>query len=217
MIEAIDQNGRDPNGAEVTGLVEGADLLRAAYASDIGVDNDLLTTRDNGYTWFEVAGIQPARELSLDEVRERVAAAWLQDETERALQRKAQDLVKRIEGGEAIEAVAKSVGLDVELANDVKRSGSQTLPPAAAVRAFTIAPGAAASTAIDAGRVVFKVLDSVVPPYDADSATLKALAPRLREALTEDILAQFVARTQDDLGVKINEAAVRMAVGGQQN
>jgi len=217
VIEAVDQNGRNPDGAEVAGLVEGAELLRAVYASDIGVDNDLLTTRDNGYTWFEVAGIEPARDPALDEVRERVAAAWLQDEAERALQRKAQELVKRIEGGEPIEVVAKSVGLDVQLANDVKRSGSQTLPPAAVVRSFTIATEAAASTAIGPERIVFKVLDSLVPPYDPESATLTALAPRLREALTEDILAQFVAKAQDDLGVKINESAVRMAVGGQQN
>lgn len=216
-IDAIDQNGRDRAGAEVTGLIDGAELLRAVFASDIGVDNDVLTTRDNGYTWFEVAGIEPARDPSLDEVRERVVTAWTQEETERALQRKAQELVKRIDGGEAIEVVAKSVGLEALLANDVKRSGSQTLPPGAVVRAFTIAPGAAASTAIGADRIVFKVLDSIVPPYDPDSATLKALAPRLREALTEDILAQFVTKAQDELGVKINDAAVRMAVGGEQN
>jgi len=85
------------------------------------------------------------------------------------------------------------------------------------VRAFTIAPGAVASTANEGGRIVFKVLDSLVPPYDPESATLKALAPRLRDALTEDILAQFVTKAQDELGVKINESAVRMAVGGEQN
>ena len=124
---------------------------------------------------------------------------------------------KTIEGGEPIEVVAKSVGLEAQLANDVKRSGSQTLPAPAVVRAFTIAPGAAASTANGADRIVFKVLDSLVPPYDPESATLKALTPRLRDALTEDILAQFVAKTQEELVVKINESAVRMAVGGQQN
>lgn len=217
VIEAIDLNGRDRTGAQVPGLADGAELVRAVFASDIGVDNDVLTTRDNGYTWFEVAAIAPARDLALDEVRERVVKAWTDDETDRNLQRKAQELVKRIDGGEAIEDVAKGVGLEAQLANDVKRSGSQILPPPAVVRAFTIAPGAVASTANEGGRIVFKVLDSLVPPYDPESATLKALAPRLRDALTEDILAQFVTKAQDELGVKINESAVRMAVGGEQN
>ena len=58
-----------PGAAQVPGLVDGAELVRAVFASDIGVDNDVLTTRDNGYTWFEVAAIAPARDLALDEVR----------------------------------------------------------------------------------------------------------------------------------------------------
>ena len=45
------------------------------------------------------------------------------------------------------------------------------------------------------------------------SRSIKALEPQLRNALTEDILAQYIARVQDELGVSINEAAVRLAVG----
>ncbi len=80
-----------------------------------------------------------------------------------------------------------------------------------------MAPGAVASAASDSDRVIFKVVDSVTPPFDPDSALIKAIGPRLREAITEDILQQFVVKTQEDLGVRINEAAVRMAVGGEQN
>ena len=54
-IEAIDQNGRDKNLKEVEGLVERENLLRAVFASDIGVDNETINTRDNGYVWFEVS------------------------------------------------------------------------------------------------------------------------------------------------------------------
>jgi hypothetical protein len=35
------------------------------------------------------------------------------------------------------------------------------------------------------------------------------------QTLTEDILSQYIARVQDEIGVSINEAAVRLAVGGQ--
>ncbi len=213
-IDAVDQNGRDRNGADVPGLPEREQLLRAAFASDIGVDNDVITSRDNGYVWFEVAGVDPARDHTLDEVRERVSAAWRAEEITRILQEKAAELVKRINAGESVEDVAKSIGLTAQVAADVKRTGSQTLPPGVVARVFAVAVGASGSVSDGAGRIVFKVLDANVPPYDADEDGIKALAPRLREAMTEDILAQYIARVQDDLGVTINEAAVRTAVGG---
>ena len=213
-IEAIDQNGAGPDGKPIAGLVEVENLVRAVFASDIGVDNDLLTTRDNGYVWFEVASIDPARERTLDEVREAVVAAWRSDEIARILQEKAGELVKRVQAGEDVDVVAKSVGLEARVASDVKRTGSQTLSPAAVARVYTLGVGAAASVADGATRVVFKVLDAVVPPFDPEEANVKALEPRLRDAMTEDLLAQYVARLQDDLGVTINEPALRAAVGG---
>ena len=217
VIEAMDQFGQDRDGAPVAGLPEREDLLRAIFASDIGVDNDVLNTRDNGYVWFEIAAIDPARDRTLAEVRERASKAWMDEEIDRALQRKASALVRRIEAGESVEAAAKIEGLEAQVAADVKRGGSQTLPPAAIARVFSVAPGAVASAASDSDRVIFKVVDSVTPPFDPDSALIKAIGPRLREAITEDILQQFVVKTQEDLGVRINEAAVRMAVGGEQN
>lgn len=213
-IDAVDMNGRDKNGAEVANLPEREQLLRAVFASDIGVDNDVLTTRDNGYVWFEVAGVDPARDRTLDEVRDRVTASWRSEEVSRVLQEKSTELVKRVEGGESVEDVAKSIGLTAQVAADVKRTGSQSLPPSAVARVFAVAVGAAGSVSDGSGRIVFKVLDANVPPYDEDNEALKALAPRLREAMTEDILAQYIARVQDELGVTINEPAVRAAVGG---
>jgi peptidyl-prolyl cis-trans isomerase D len=177
----------------------------------------VLNTRDNGYVWFEIAAIDPARDRTLAEVRDRVVKAWTEEETDRALQRKAAEFIKRIEAGESVEAVAKVAGLEAQLAPDVKRSGSQSLPPSAVARAFSIGVGAVASAANGPERVVFKVLDSATPPYDPESPLITAIAPRLRDAITEDILQQFIARTQEDIGVRINEAAVRMVVGGEQN
>ena len=68
-------------------------------------------------------------------------------------------------------------------------------------RVYTLGVGAAASVADGSNRVVSKVLDAVVPPFDAEDATIKALEPRLRDAMTEDLLAQYVARVQDEVGV----------------
>jgi len=45
------------------------ELLKAAFASDKGVDNEAVATRDGGYVWFEVTDVEQARQQSLDEVK----------------------------------------------------------------------------------------------------------------------------------------------------
>ena len=41
-------------GAAVEGLTEKDALLRAVFASDVGVDDQPVATKDRGFVWFEV-------------------------------------------------------------------------------------------------------------------------------------------------------------------
>ncbi len=210
----IDRSGRDRAGVPSVAIPNAENLLRAAFGSDIGVDNDLITTRDNGYIWFELSKIDPGRERTLDEVREPVVAAWRSDENARVLQEKGAEIVKRLEGGEEMEAVAKDIGLEVQVDQEVKRLVASRLPAPAVTRAFSVRVGAVAAVGNGDERIVLKVNDAVVPAFNPEEQTIKALEPQLRSTLTEDILSQYIARVQDELGVSINEAAVRLAIGG---
>jgi peptidyl-prolyl cis-trans isomerase D len=216
-LAEVNRSGRDRAGDPAITIADGENLLRAAFASDIGVDNDLITTRDNGYVWFEVSKVDPARDRTLDEVREQVLANWRSDETARVLQEKGAEIVKRIESGEDIEAVAKSIGLEVQVDQEVRRLIASRLPAPAVTRVFSVRVGAVGAVGNGNERIVFKVNDAVVPVFDPEEQSIKALEPQLRNTLTEDILSQYIARVQDEIGVSINEAAVRLAVGGGQD
>ena len=109
-IDAVDATGHDKSGAELPNLPDRDALLRAAFASDIGVDNDTLSTRDGGYVWYEVAGIEPAHDRTLDEVKDEVTKDWHDDQVTSALASKAADLVKEIDAGETVEAAAAAAG-----------------------------------------------------------------------------------------------------------
>ena len=65
VITAIDSTGNDPQGVPVKDLVDATALLKAAFASDIGVDNDTLRVQGGGYQWFEVTKVDKAREKTL--------------------------------------------------------------------------------------------------------------------------------------------------------
>jgi peptidyl-prolyl cis-trans isomerase D len=214
-IEAVDATGHDKSGADVP-MIDREPVLRAVFASDIGVDNELISTPDNGYVWFEIAGIDPAHDRTLDEVKDQVTTGWRDEELRRKLAAKASDLVKTIDGGQTIQAVAAANGnLEVKQSAAVKRGGAEGLSAGLVAQIFNTSVGKAGSAAGDgATRVVFKVNDSIVPPTDPDSDEYKAVSTQLSTAYSDDILNQYLAKLQSDLGVSINQAALNLAVGG---
>ena len=215
-IDAVDATGHDKSGAERADLPDRDALLRAAFASDIGVDNDTLSTRDGGYVWYEVAAIDPAHDRTLDEVKDEVTKDWHADQVNSALASKAADLVKVIDAGETVAAAAG--GLAVAHVNNAKRDGVADLPPSVVVQIFNVpvdAAGSAEGTGLT--RVVFKVVDSVVPSRDPESAESKTDEAQLKAAFGEDLVGEYLAKLQTDTGVTVNETALSNAIGSSSS
>ncbi|WP_112663358.1 SurA N-terminal domain-containing protein [Microvirga flavescens] len=216
QIPAVDSNGLDKDSKPVEIPSKDA-LLKAAFASDIGVDNEALRAQDGGYLWFDVTDIEPSREKSLDEVKDAVASLWKQDETAQRLSDKARQLTERLEKGEAIEAVAKDAGATVKTAADLARNGAKDDLTAEVVNRIFAVPVSKAGNAANgvSNRVVFKVTSAAVPPLAADSQEAKTITDQLRTAMSDDLIAQYVAQIRQDLGVTINQTAMRQAIGGE--
>ena len=211
----IDQNGQDKAGAPVA-LPDRDALLKAAFASDVGVDNDTLTTPGGGYVWFEIGNVERAHGRSFDEVKAEVEREWRADELARKLSAAGDALAAKINAGESVDDAAKQAGgLAVKHAADVKRIGASSVPPGVAARVFALPVGRAGSAAGEAGdtRLVFKVLAAETPPFDANSDAAKRLNDGLKSALKEDVLEQYVGQLKADMGVTVNAGALKAAVG----
>src|SRR5690606_24315169 len=66
-IEAVDEEGLDPDGKQVElPLVDSS--LTSAFEADQGFDNDALYLGNTGYLWYQIDEVTPARERTLDEV-----------------------------------------------------------------------------------------------------------------------------------------------------
>ncbi len=218
-ISAIDAAGKDQAGTPVAGLANGPALLKAAFASDVGVDNETLTLPNGGYQWFEVSKVEKARQKTFDEARPEVEKAWRDDETARLLSAKGADITKRLESGEPIASVASAEGgLELKHASDVKRGGSRDLPANAVAQIFNVGVGGVGSARLDdGGRVVFKVVDAVAPPVDFADQSLAAIGGEVRKTYGDDLLAQYLAALENNLGVKVNAQAFSAAAGGGAN
>jgi peptidyl-prolyl cis-trans isomerase D len=216
VIDVIDRSGRDQAGQSIAGLPDREALLKAVFASDIGVDNDSLATKDGGWVWFEIQSIAPARERRLDEIRADVIADWKSDQLAGRLADKAGDAVKRLNGGATLADIAKEMNVEVQNRSGLTRqTASSGLSAATLTQIFGTKVGDAASaiglTSVE--RVIFKVLSAEVPPILASSQETAQIDEQIKVALGDDVLAAYVAKLQAQMGVKVNEAMLRQAVG----
>ena len=204
--------GRDPKGAPVN-LPDAADLLRSAFASDVGLDEAALNTKDGGFVWFEITKIDPAHDLTFEEAKPEVEKQWRAEQVDKALAGKADDLVKQISAGGNIAAVAKSAGAEVKTATDVHRAEQASLPESVVAAIFRQPADGAGSAATPDGRVVFKITADRTPPVDFADARVKAMATELENSTRDSLLDQYVAALRRTLGVAIHQDVLQSAEG----
>jgi peptidyl-prolyl cis-trans isomerase D len=214
-IEAVDTNGNDRRGQKITDLPNGPALLKASFASDIGVDNDTLRLPGGGYQWFEVAKIEKARTKTFNEAKSDVEKAWREDQAGKRLAAKTAELVKRLDQGETLASIAAAEGnLPIKHADDIRRSGSKSLPLIAVNAIFKVNVNRAGEvTGEDGGRILFQVTGSTVPPFDPDAPELANIKEQTKSALDEDLIAQYLAKLESDLGIKLNAKAFAAVTG----
>lgn len=213
-IEALDRSGRTPEGNPAP-IPQGLELTPAVFASDVGVDNDALSF-GGGYVWFDVIGVTPSRERSLDEVKPQIEARWRDEQIGRKLSSLASDMVQKLNAGTSFADAAAAAGLKVEQASAFKRDATLPGLPASLVQAaFRTAKDGNGQAPGSAGGewIVFRVTDVSVPPIDPNTPEMQQLKENLERRLDDELLAQYVAKLEGDLGTSINDAAVAQATG----
>ncbi|ABE62550.1 PpiC-type peptidyl-prolyl cis-trans isomerase [Nitrobacter hamburgensis X14] len=219
-IDAVDRSGRTPDGKPVTGIPPQVDLIAQAFASDVGVDNETLQVGDNGFVWFDVLGVTPSRDRTLDEVKDKVETGWRDEQISSRLMTKATDMVHKLDQGGKLADEAAGLGLKVENASALKRDATAAGLPAAVIAAvFRTAKGGAGQAPGAGGEewVVFRVTDVKVPSLDLASDEMKKLKDSIQRSLSDEDIGQYIARLETEIGTTVNQAAVAQITGANNN
>ncbi|KQZ99783.1 peptidylprolyl isomerase [Mesorhizobium sp. Root157] len=214
-VEAIDRAGQTPDGTVVKDLPESASLIKAVYEAETGVENESLTTADNGYLFYEVNGITQARDRTLDEVREKVVADWTAAETTKRLSAKAAELEQRLKAGTDLDAIASEMSLEKQTKRGLKRAADDAdFGRAGAATMFGVGEGGvgAIPSPTGDGQILFKVVE-VFEPAGADASSVaEETRKSFAAGMSDDLLDQLVAQLQTQYSVEVDQVAISQAL-----
>lgn len=212
----VDAAGKDKSGTAVADIPASAALLKAAFDSDVGIDNAALQTESGGYVWFTVTDVAAAHDRPLAEVQDKVVTAWKKQALTDKLAAKAKDAKERITKGETLDAVAQSLGQPVQTLEAQTRNSKPTDSfSAEALKAAFNGPKGYADAAAgvkDDQQIVVQVADVVDTPYTAGSDDSQ-IDKQLAEAMLNDLLQEYLSELQNKLGVTVNQPALQQVVG----
>jgi peptidyl-prolyl cis-trans isomerase D len=214
-IDAISRTGQKPDETIVNDLPGSVDLLNAAFESEVGVENPAVNVGSNGFVFFELEGITPARDRTLDEVRAKVVADWTTAETEKRLSDKTAELEKRLKDGTTLDALATELKLEKQTKRGLKREADDGDVGKAGVAAvFGVAEGGSGAFAAPAGdaRILFKVTEVFEPAASGADTVPEDARKSFASGLADDLLDQLVARLQTEYEVRVDRNAIANAL-----
>lgn len=214
-IEATDKQGLSPDGKPALDNPDAARILASAFEGGAGLDREAIELTDGGYAWVDVAGVTAERQKPFEEVQEAVKTAWIEAERRTALNAAGQKIVERVDKGEALEDVAKELGLEVKLAQPVTRNQqADGLTRVAVQRAFALARGSAAAVeSADGKSRTIIVVRTIVDPPPAAEGQLAKLRQELSRQFQGDTISTYVTALQNRLGYSVNQTVYRRAMG----
>lgn len=214
-IDAIDRAGQRPDGTVVNTLPDASNLIQAAFEAEAGTENQPLNVGNSGFVFYEVDGITPARDRTLDEVHDKVVADWTAAETTKRLKDKAAELEKRLKDGTDLDTLATELKLEKQTKRGLKREADDAdFGREGAAAMFEMGQGGTGVIPSPAGdaQILFKVAE-VFEPAGADASAVPEDAQKsFASGMSDDLLDQLVAQLQTQYGATINQAAVARAL-----
>ena len=75
----------------------------------------------------------------------------------------------------------------------------------------------AGAAALAVAPLVFRVTDVKDPPLDLASDEMKKLKDGLQRSLADEVVGQYIAKLETEIGTTVNQAAVAQITGANSN
>lgn len=186
-------------------------VSQAIFKAEQGQLTPALPLAGNGNLYFDLTAIEPARDQTLDEVREEVVLALETERTNDALLEASAAAAQRIADGELIADVAASFNTFPQLSAPFSRFGSEdgTIDATIASAVFAGGDTHSGSAVSQSGEfVVFQVSGTMPAEGPLDEQQAQAQQAQVQS----DMLQEFVLALLNDAQPRINQTALDQAL-----
>ncbi len=207
----VDSQSRNKDGAVVSDVPGSQEVLQRAFQTEVGLAGSAVEPEANEYVWFDVLGIEEARDRTLEETQERVIADWQRNQRAEDIAERAKVIETRLKAGETLFDVAKSEGLNVQKTDLLKRNDqADAFSREVVLEGFNGGEGHIFTHQLegDTGKIVAKVARVT----EEGEPLAEAQLDQLNQAAADDLLNQLIARLQDEYAVTQNPQAVDYAL-----
>lgn len=183
-------------------------VSQAIFKATAGQLTPSIPLSGNAHVFFDLVEVLPARDQTLDEVREDLTATLIAERTNNALLAKSEEIVGQLKGGSALADVALSLNLFPQLSPPFSRFGSDdgSIDSVIAQAAFNGGPEHKGSVVSSTGEfIVFEVVENTVPTEPLETAA----ADNLQNEAKNGVYGDFVGAVRDDAGLRINQQALQ--------
>jgi peptidyl-prolyl cis-trans isomerase D len=219
VTQPVDPQGLGKDGKEVDVPFKDG-VLKGAFESDTGVENDALTTQSGGYVWYEVREVTPSAVKPFDTVKAQVESDWKAQKLREVALAKAKEMVERARNGVTLDALASEAKAEVKSIQGLKRNETTNeFGPEAVAALFAVAENGFAFAPEGDGKGA-KIMQSqavLIPTFDPASEEAKTIAKALTDGAGGNLAASYVADVQDELGVYVDENMWRQVTGANAN
>ncbi|HEY0033461.1 MAG TPA: SurA N-terminal domain-containing protein [Devosia sp.] len=183
-------------------------LAQAIFKATEGQLTPSVQLAGNGNLYFDLTKVEPARDQTLEEVRDAVTAALTTERTNNAIQAAADEAVARLDKGEALADVAASYSVFPQLSQPFNRFGSEaaSIDGALASAAFAGSSDHHGQAVTEAGEyVVFQVVETIPASGPLAEQAEAGVENEVRVGLYSD----FVSAVRDEAGLRTNAQALQ--------
>lgn len=182
-----------------------ANVAAAVFRAEQGTLTPTVSLGSNRNVWFDLKSVEPARDQTLDEVRDAVAAAWTDQKTSEALTTEVAVTLDKLRAGMSFADAAAELNQFPVLSQPLSRNGDGTpvLNQTVAAAIFDGGPdhfGAAVNG--DGDQVVFHVVE-VTPATTADAAP--TIRQFLENSMRDGLYGDFQRGLLETAGYKVNQ------------
>jgi peptidyl-prolyl cis-trans isomerase D len=213
IVPAVSASGVDKTGKPVA-LPAAGELLKAVFASEVGLDTDALQANE-GYVWYDVREVIPSAVKPMDQVKEQVKADYAATKLRAYAAEKAKAILAKAGTTTKLETLATELGGTIKTVTGIKRNAvSEEFDGAAALALFSVPEKTLTWSLLGDGTSAQIIeVSKVTLPAAGLNASTQQIVDVAKQGLSGDLADAYLKSARASTKVTINEELWRQISG----